>query len=377
MNRRRKLLEYEWRNVRWIFLAGLILSAFLLICLYSILDATTESSVTFISYFWNEGATATFGTALLTTLSFATPVAILGFGVMAAIQFSDFHKRNKREFIVSLPYTQKERFVAKLIIGFSVIIFVWLVFSIGVFCMRNIFYNSIIRLYLVCPEYKLVLANDTWIHTLRSLFLMLLVLLLAYAIYMLLHSVVIHGVVASLMAIGVMLAPLWILRSIFLYGESFFGMLTNNEFSQWFQPTNILIKFALLFVGDGYYDSPFSLNSSGYYKDLDSYPNIVLISYGKMTGLFILVILCLFAVLAVTWFINMRQDGSKFGVLIPQKAARYILCGGISFCVSIGVTWLIARLLWIMEPIIVILLLLLVAAGLFVLLNCILKKITR
>ena len=154
-------------------------------------------------------------------------------------------------------------------------------------------------------------------------------------------------------------------------------MLTNNEFSQWFQPTNILIKFALLFVGDGYYDSPFSLYSSGYYKDLDSYPNIVLISYGKMTGLFILVILCLFAVLAVTWFINMRQDGSKFGVLIPQKAARYILCGGISFCVSIGVTWLIARLLWIMEPIIVILLLLLVAAGLFVLLNCILKKITR
>ena len=69
--------------------------------------------------------------------------------------------------------------------------------------MQAYYYVCIMKCQLVYPEYKLILANDTWVHTLRILLLFCLLMVATYGIYFLLHSAVTNGIVDSLMGVGV------------------------------------------------------------------------------------------------------------------------------------------------------------------------------
>ena len=377
MNRKRVLFWYEMGNLKWFLLGGLLLSGVLLGALGSALGDLSESAAMTRSMGWAFGHAPTFGQTLLQMLEFATPAAIVLLSVMGAYQFSDYHKRNKREFIVSLPFTQQERFLMKGITGFGVITVVWLVFGTGIFALRAVYYPQIIRNYLLYPEYKIIMANDTWLHTFRTLMLVWLIMLAAYAVYMLICSVVIHGVAGILVSIGTMAAPAWLLLQILAYTEAIGGTDAGDAFVKWLNHHDTFYRLCLIFTGQkSYYQNEFLLSSDSYAEG-DMVGSFALVSYGYMTKLFIALPLILLLLLAITWCINTKQDGARFGRLVPFKPARIILDAGIAVCFGSGITWILIMIFEVGSLYLTLFLLAVVFAGLFMLTDKILKRVIR
>lgn len=375
MNRKRALFWYEIGNLKWFLLGGLLLGGILLLGIGSDMHALTQSGAMVRSRGWGwEGST--FGQRFLQALEVATPIAIILLGVMAAYQFSDYHNRNKREFIVSLPFTQQERFLMKVLVGFGVITTVWLVFGAGVLALRAVYYPQIIRSHLLYPEYKIIMANDTWLHTLRTLILLWMIVLAAYAVYMLVQSVVIHGMAGMLVGIGTMGAPAFILLMILLYTETLAGTNVAFDFEKWLRHHDTFYRLSILFTGQSYYQKQFLL-SPDYYKKSDLVGSFVLVSYGYMTKLFIALALILVLILVLTWFINAKQDGARFGRIVPLKPVRLILNTGMAVCFGAGITWIFIMILEVETWFLAFLLLAAVCAGLFILFNKLLKKVIR
>lgn len=372
MNRKRALFWYEIGNLKWFLLGGLLLSGILLLGIGSELHALTHGLAMARSSEWD----STFGHIFLQALEVATPIVIILLGVMAAYQFSDYHNRNKREFIVSLPFTQQERFLMKGMVGFGVITTVWLVFGAGILALRAVYYPQIIRSHLLYPEYKIVMANDTWLHTLRTLMLLWMIVLAAYAVYMLVQSVVIHGVAGMLVGIGTMGAPAFLLMMILAYTETLAGGDTGTAFMRWLHHHDTFYRLSILFTGQSYYQDQFLL-SADYYKDSDQVGSSVLVSYGYMTKLFIALALILVLILVLTWFINAKQDGARFGRIVPLKPVRILLSAGMAVCFGAGITWIFINVLEVEIWFLTFLLLAAVCAGLFILFNKLWKKVMR
>lgn len=375
MNRKRALFWYEIGNLKWFLLGGLLLGAILLLGISGELHALTQSSAMARSrgFGWE---TFTFGQTFLQALEVATPIAIVLLGVMAAFQFSDYHNRNKREFIVSLPFTQQERFLMKVLVGFGVITIVWLVFGAGILALRAVYNPQIIRSYLLYPEYKIIMANDTFLHTLRTLMLLWLIVLAAYAVYMLVQSVVIHGVAGMLVGIGTMGAPAFLLLMILAYTETLAGTDTGTAFMRWLHHHDTCYRLSILFTGQSYYQDRFLL-SADYYEESALVGPFVLVSYGYMTKLLIALALILVLILVITWLINAKQDGAGFGRIVPLKPVRLILSAGTAVCFGAGITWIFINVLEVETWFWTFLLLAAVCAGLFILFNKLLKKVIR
>lgn len=376
MNRKRALFWYEMGNLKWFLLGGLLLGGFLLLAISSELSFLSQSAAMSRSVGWAFEGSPTFGQVLLQAIGAATPFAVLLLGVMSGYQFSDYHKRNKREFILSLPFTQRERFLMKGITGFGVITVVWLVFSIGVSALRAVYYPQIIRNYLIYPEYKIIMANDTWLHMFRTLMLLWLIVLTAYAVYMLVHSVVLHGVLGLLVTIGTMAAPAWVLLMFSAYTEVLAGDSAAIALSRWFGHHATFTRLCAIFGGMGYYQNEFLLSSAPY-KENDMVGSFQLISYGYMTKLFVALSLILILILVLSWFINTRQDGARCGRLVPLKPVRIILAAGIAVCFGLGITWIFMMIFEIESFAFVFLILAVICMGLFMLTDKILKKVVR
>lgn len=373
MNRKRALFWYEIGNLKWFLLGGLVLGGILLLGISSELNVLTQSLAMVRSREWEN---PTFGHIFLQALEVATPIAIILLGVMAAHQFSDYHNRNRREFIVSLPFTQQERFLMKGLVGFGVITTVWLVFGAGIFALRAVYYPQIIRSHLLYPEYKIVMASDTWLHTLRTLMLLWMIVLAAYAVYMLVQSVVIHGMAGMLVGIGTMGAPAFLLLMILLYTETLEGAYMAFDFEKWLRHHDTFYRLCLLFTGQSYYQDQYAL-STDYYKESDLVGSFILVSYGYMTKLFIALALILVLILVLTWFINAKQDGARFGQIVPLKPARHILSAGMAVCFGAGITWIFIMVLEVETWFLTLLLLAAVCAGFFILFNKLWKKVIR
>lgn len=376
MNRKRALFWYEMGNLKWFLLGGMLLGGILLLGISSELRVLTHSAAMTKSRGWAYGQAPTFGQTFLQALEVATPIAIILLGVMAAYQFSDYHNRNKREFIVSLPFTQQERFLMKGMVGFGVITTVWLVFGAGILALRAMYYPQIIRNYLLYPEYKIIMANDTWLHTLRTLILLWMIVLAAYAVYMLVQSVVIHGVAGMLVGIGTMGAPAFLLMMVLAYRETLAGTDAGNAFMRWLHHHDTFYRLSILFTGQSYCQDQFLL-SADYYEQADLVGSFVLVSYGYMTKLFIALALILVLILVLTWFINAKQDGARFGRIVPLKPVRLILSAGMAVCFGAGITWIFINVLEVETWFLTFLLLAAVCAGLFMLFNKLLKKVIR
>lgn len=306
------LYRYEFSRLKWFLVAGLALCAFVLLIFNSGCQMDniewSVSENTFLNRFLFRGQFSYFGFSLTNYLEFFTLPAILFLGGMTVYQCSDYHKRTKREFMASLPYTQQERFLAKLVAGVGTITVYCLAFGIGVFGLRAYYYEWMMRSYLVFPEYKLILANDTWVHTLRTLLLLWLIMLAAYGIYLLLHSVVTNGIAASLMGVGVMLSPAWLAYQWCVYSE-------------FLHP-----------------DPAFPSDA---------------------------------------WWINARQDGARFGQVVPLTAARIVIGVGMAVCFGTAITRIALSVLQIENVIAICFILVAVCIGIYLLVDRILKRTVR
>lgn len=381
MNRRKALLRYEIGNAKWFFLAGMLLAGLLLISIHGILwDMITPKpwgdEAMSIGGFVSVSTAETFSSVLLEALQYTTFPAIILVGYMAAVQFSDYHNRNRREYTFSLPYTQKERFLAKLVTGYGILTVICLFFGIGVFCLRSYYYPRILRNYLIYPVYKVIMANDTWLHTLRTLVILWLIMLAAYAVYLLVNTVVVHGNLAVLTGLGIMAAPVWIRYQAMAYESIFLAPDKTGVLEDWFTHHSTTNRLVSLFLGGGYYDKYFNLD----WMDStlwDTSDVISLVSYGSTVKLIIPILVFIPLCLALAWFFHIRQDGAKFGRLVPCRPMRIVLSAGIALCVGLAVNWVIIVLCEMNQLGVALVTLAVLVAALYILTDKILAKVIR
>ena len=377
MSRKRMLYRYEFQTVKWFLMAGLFLCGLVLLAMDSVFSSENWGWVSYGSgtQFFFSGDFLGFGGVLVQALQVCTLPAILFLGGMTAYQFSDSHKRNKREFISSLPYTQQERFLAKVLVGIGTITMLCLVFGIGVFVMRACHYLIMIRSSLVYPEYKLLMANDTWFHTLRTLALLWFIMLAAYALYVLVNSLVIHGIAAALVGVGTMLAPSWIAYQICGYVEYLNAEMLFSP-NQWLLNHPTICRMCRLFRGGGYCREHFGVGLEQYGDTVEGI-NFTLIDYCSSGKVIALTIALALACFALAWFVNIRQDGARFGRVVPLKWVRKILSAGMAVCFGTGFSWIFIYILRLENAAMVCSVCAVVCIGLFLLIDKILRRAVR
>ena len=338
MNRKKALYRYEFGNMKWLLIAGLGCSLVVLFILNTMYSQTVNFGALAGEGYFEIGYSATFSDILSNTLTSFTPMAIVAVSVMTIFQFSDYHKRDRREYIVSLPFTQRERFVSKFAVGSGILTVVCAVFGTGVMLLRAQYYNIFLKKWLTHPEYRLLCGNDTWFHAFRAILLLWIVMLTVYAICIVIHSLVTVGVIATFISLGVIASPIYLLWMFGFYVDAFSehfdsAELVNGTFAQ--------ICRAL--IGDGYYrDNYVALGEDAQEAGMYSYSQITYTDYGSMGIVFLALIVILIACAILAYVINIKQDGAKFGRLIPIKGARIFISVGMAICFSFPVAGIAA-----------------------------------
>ena len=332
MNRKKALYQYEFAGMKWFLVAGLSCAFFALLVLNAeyqswIPDVYGEMNVAFSNRNY-----ISFSKILVDRLSFLVPVALAALAFMTIFQFTDYHNRNQREYIVSLPFTQRERFVTKYIVGAGLLTTVTAVFGAGVFVLRSMYFELLIKYNLVYPEYPVIYGNDTWFHTLRSLLLLWLVIMAAYSVFTLLHSVVTKGIMASLISLGIIVAPVYLLYMSAFYVYSFFEEFYNScvDEHMWMYT---LKQICGSFVGSGFYKQEFLLQNDEVINCVD---------YGNTGAVLLVLLLVSISFMAGAYIINDKQDGAKFGMLIPIRWIRIVIGAGAAFCFAFPLALFVA-----------------------------------
>lgn len=332
MNRKRALYQYEFAAMKWFLVAGLSCAFLALLILNAeyrsgIPDVYGEMNVAFSNRNY-----ISFSKILVDRLSFLVPAALAALAFMTIFQFADYHNRNQREYIVSLPFTQRERFAAKYIVGAGILTIVTAAFGAGVFVLRSMYFELMIKYNLVYPEYPVIYGNDTWFHTLRSLLLLWFMLLAAYSVFNLIHSVVTKGIMASLISLGIIVTPAYLLYMSAFYVYSFFEefFLSYVDEHMWMYTTK---QICAAFIGSGFYKTEFNTHAESAINYID---------YGNTGAVLLVLLLVSIGFTAGAYIINGRQDGAKFGMFIPIRWIRMVISAGAAFCFAFPLALFVA-----------------------------------
>lgn len=312
MSRKKALYQYEFGNMKWFLVAGLVCCALVLLFENGLCEDFRHS--TFVLY-WS------FNGQFIDLLPSATMAAIFAVSIMVVFQFSDYHKRSRREYISSLPFTQRERFVAKYVMGSGILTTVCIVFGVGILLLRNKWFPYCMKSYLTSAFYKVQWGNDTWFQSLRSILLLWITMLMVYTIFTLVHSLITHGVVACVAGIGAIFTPIVIFHEISFYVYRFGQVdVMSNE-------VVVNIRQVLqAFYGRGY--------NKSIDADVSTYGCDTFIDYGCMTMVFAVLIAVLLVCFCIAYWVNVRQDSAKYGVLVVAKWARVMVSAGVAICFS-------------------------------------------
>lgn len=320
MNRRRALISYEMRNMKWVLLIAVLGSLFFVLNLFGRVGNGAEILL------WYSDIGGYFGSCfsneLLNLLHDYHIYIWLLFAVIVTMQFRDFHKKKTEEYMSSLPFTARERFLTKSLIGYAVIAVSWILLSAGTLIVRQNVITQYHKQALLFPFYKEMIANETIWHTLRTLGLFGLEMLAVYALFLLIHLIVNKGVAASVITLGIMMAPFEL-----LYVASGFELLVNGGSS--LLEDRILRPLAGIFLGDSL---AFFTNEQSLWEYNGTYQNYYYISYPE-TGLAVLLLLVIILICsAITWRLSKGHDMTKNNVLVSYKGARIFLSAGIGLC---------------------------------------------
>lgn len=104
MSRKKAVFLYEGKRMRWFALAGIIAGVLFTILMKHEFKGAFEDGSFYLGGGINYGFCKMLGSA---------SILIVGcIAVMSIFQFSDWHKKSTQEYLLSLPFTQKERFLA-------------------------------------------------------------------------------------------------------------------------------------------------------------------------------------------------------------------------------------------------------------------------
>ncbi len=320
MNRRRALLSYEMRKMKWVLLIAVLGSLLFVMHLYGRVSNGGEVLL------WHDSGSGNFGSCfsneLLNLLHDYHIYIWLLFAVIVTVQFQDFHNKKTEEYMSSLPFTARERFLTKSLIGYVVIAVSWILLSAGTLIVRQNVITQYHKQSLLFPFYKQMLANETIWHTLRTLGLFGLEMLAVYALFLLIHLVVNKSAAASVITLGIMMAPLELLFVAYEFEVCLSGGSSLLE-------NRILRPLAGIFLGDSlaYFNGQQNL-----WEYNGMYHNYCHISYPE-TGLAVLLLLVVILLCSfITWKLSKGHDMTKNYVLVSYKGARIFLSAGIGLC---------------------------------------------
>lgn len=319
MNRKKALYQYEFGNMKW-FLCGGVGCVIVAVLLLNTIYTSEISLMNEIPIFLG---TASFMKNVLLFMERFTVMAILAIALMTAYQFSDYHKRNQREYIISLPYTQRERFAAKTLVGAGILTAACLILGIGICILRVLYYKEYAKRYLISPEYEMHLANDTWYHLIRTLLLFWIIALVVYAVFVLIHSVVSGEILASIMGIGIIAAPAYLVFMLF-FGSNVYDLQHMEKMRE------MMAHLTRSILGGSYYYEMGVMDES---VNVD-FAFSSYVDYGPVNLVLLVLVLTFVACVVLAYIVNMKQDGAKMGCVIPSKVARGIISAGIAVCFS-------------------------------------------
>lgn len=325
MNRKKALYQYELATMKWFLAAGLLCALLVLFILNAIYRSELPMDYESMNFLFDDSYScySSFTKILVDKLSFLIPMALVAVAFMTIIQFSDYHKRNRREYITSLPFTQRERFAAKYLVGAGILTIVTALFGAGVFVLRSMYFELLIKCNLIYPEYPIIYGNDTWFHTLRSILVLWLVILAAYSVFTMIHSVITRGIVASLVSLGIIIAPAYLMYMstfyIYSFCEEYFVNQQVNEHMWMYTIKQVCCSF----IGSGFYKEELLLQNDKMINYID---------YGNVGVVLLVLLLVLIGCTAGAYMMNGRQDGAKFGMIIPIKWIRMVISMGAAFC---------------------------------------------
>ena len=339
MNRKKVLFFYEMRSMVYFLIAGLVVMALALFNIYYDIQARVSmvDNLSVGLMYQNQGSGCVIGNVLSYNLTTLIQVFFFGFLVMAMVQFSDLQGRGQREYLNSLPFTQGEKFGAKVFVSYGIITLCCLVFSISMISIRMHFYPQIVKNDLTVPNFMQLLGADTMWHTVRSLLLFWITLLAMYSIIMTVQYLVRNSILAALIAAGTLAFPafLTMVAQQFLYFYYYVPVAMNDDkLRNALGLLNRIRRYACTFFGDtmGYPNSQAaylarqSFTPVGWWQTTDQ----AAVSYGRVGLSFAIVIVLLVVFTLLAWWVSEHQDLARINHLVYTKYARICLGAGLS-----------------------------------------------
>lgn len=326
MNRRYALWQHEWQSMRWFLALSILFAITTCVLLHqNMVVELTEWNTKEWGYYWEYGCI--FSVQLFEAIALGGLWILPAFAIMSAFHFRDKQSCGVREYFMSLPYSKNERFWIKIGMGYGTITTFCIVLTVGVLIVRNQVMSLIETRNATWPLEEGVLPQETIGDVLCTLFVSWLALLAIYSIFVLIQTIVNHGVLAAVFSVITTIAPFCMLAAVFNVAEkvvghniSFFGTeLWNGFYTKVVQ----FIEKAISTIMEQEY-------ISGYIGE--EYYECYVVKHDDMwLGVIVFGMTWLVCTL-IAWLVWKRQDEAKAGFLVAGKIPR--LC--VSIAVSLG-----------------------------------------
>lgn len=321
MNKRYALVLYEIRKMKWIFLAGTVGVMLFLVMLNGDLTDNSVISASLGDVNFSEMYGSRFSYVLLTILYNNHAIIILSLTIMTAVQFWNLHRKKAEEFMSSLPYVKRERFIIKSLVGLAILFADWLILVAGTLVVRQNVIVQYQKRNLLLPFYKEIIANETIWHTLRTLGILGLELLAVYSILVMLQSMVNQSVVASAFGVGVMLAPVIFAYVVNQWYMCITGKTMSPDMGGWEHLARIFIGDSLAYYPAEHWECTGIIYYPCHY-----------VLYWPMWQVALVLLAVVLICLAVIWKLSRGRDVAENNTLVANKGVRLLLAVGIGLC---------------------------------------------
>ena len=339
MHKKKALYTYEFRNMWGALIVGAVMAVLGCVCVLFYCDRS--QSMRAISEVFQDAVYPSalneipirigndFSSGLHEILRMGCVFIIPVFALLTFLLFRVGHKRAQEEYFASLPFTETEKFRARLFTGYGIITVVAILFSVGVLLIRERYIEYIYYDMLTTSLYRELLSTETIWMTLSNLLVFWLVMIACYTIFVAMHTILNSGMWATI--VGVM----------FIFGpsaltESLIDTFYREEF---FETQQKIYRYASILVnGDNNY-------CNLYYVPLDNpYVEEVTVGYAEYMNSFVVAGILLGAIalaMFVAFYHRRKRDMAKQNCLVAGKKTRIVL----SVLVGIGVGKLLGSLL--------------------------------
>lgn len=198
------LVQKEWKTARWIMLLISFIFAFGIIVLNNIMYDIK------ISHLIDDYRGLIFMERLYNISTVMVPALLLSIVLLTSMLFIHDRSVNVGKFVNSLPFTRKEQFTIKYIVGIATFTIPYILFGIAVYMINNSHKVWIYRKYKYLPYGEILRDQDGGTNLFMWLVLMWFVILTAYSFLIMIQTLIGQNFVAGILGGIIFLVP-WFL----------------------------------------------------------------------------------------------------------------------------------------------------------------------